>query len=43
VDASLIVNNLANRIPSSRGWTSYPNFNSQLYNVYGRALSVELN
>jgi len=43
VDASLIVNNLDNRMPPSRGWTSYPNYNSQLYNVYGRALSVELN
>jgi len=43
LDVSMVVNNLDNRMPPSRGWTSYPNYNSQLYNVYGRALSVEFN
>ena len=43
VYVSLAANNLQNRMPPSRGWTSYPYYNSQLYNVYGRSLSLEFN
>lgn len=43
VDVALVVGNLQNRMPPSRGWTSYPNYNSQLYNVYGRSLSLDFN
>lgn len=41
VSISVVVNNLRNSMPPNQGWTSYPNYNSQLYNVYGRALSME--
>ncbi|MFT3756742.1 MAG: TonB-dependent receptor [Pseudoxanthomonas sp.] len=43
VDVSLSANNLFNKMPPSRGWTSYPYYNSQVYNIYGRSLSLEIN
>ena len=39
---SVSVNNIANKMPPNRNWTSSPYYNSQLYNVYGRSLSFEL-
>jgi len=42
ITVSLAINNIANKMPPSRNWTSSPYHNSQLYNIYGRALSMEL-
>lgn len=40
---SLAVSNVGNKMPPSKGWLSYPYYNSQVYNVYGREISLEFN
>ena len=39
---SVTVNNLTNEMPASEGWTSYPYFNANVYNAFGRSLGFEL-
>jgi outer membrane receptor protein involved in Fe transport len=39
----LYVNNVFDRMPPHQGWSSYPYYNSQIYNVMGRVVSLEFN
>ncbi len=43
VDVSLSASNLFNKMPPSQGWTSYPYYNPQVHNTYGRSFNVEFN